>query len=114
MADAAFDPFVFAGLLKDGWTQLDFKPFREGVEIYELCQGEPAVALLRYQPGARIPAHRHMGLESILVLEGAQSDEKGDYAAGTFVLNPKGSVHSVWSDAGCVVLIQWERPVQFV
>jgi len=30
------------------------------------------------------------------------------------VLNPKGSEHEVWSEDGCTVLIQWERPVTFV
>lgn len=107
-------PEAFAGLLQEGWKRFDFKPFREGVEIFHLRSASPAVAFLRYAPGARIPAHRHTGLETVLVLEGAQSDERGDYAAGTFVLNPEGSVHSVWSKTGCVVLIQWERPVAFV
>jgi anti-sigma factor ChrR (cupin superfamily) len=27
------------------------------------------------------------------------------------VLNPTGSEHSVWSEGGCVVLIQWDLPV---
>jgi len=27
------------------------------------------------------------------------------------VLNPVGSEHSVWSDNGCVVPIQWNLPV---
>ena len=33
------------------------------------------------------------------------------YPAGSLILNPKDSVHSVWTDMGCVVLIQWDRPV---
>lgn len=91
-----------------------FVPFREGIEVCELLAGEPAVALLRYGRGASVPRHRHMGLETILVLDGVQSDEHGDYPAGTMVLNPEGSEHSVWSEPGCVVLIQWERPVRFL
>jgi anti-sigma factor ChrR (cupin superfamily) len=55
-----------------------------------------------------------MGLETILVLEGSQSDERGTYDAGTLVFNPAGTVHRVWSDEGCVVLIQWAKPVEFV
>jgi anti-sigma factor ChrR (cupin superfamily) len=61
-----------------------------------------------------VPRHRHTGLETILVLDGTQSDERGDYGAGTLILNPTGSAHSVWSDPGCVVLIQWDKPVQFL
>ena len=45
------------------------------------------------------------------MLEGTQSDESGDYAAGTVVLNPVGSEHSVWTKEGCLVLIQWVLPV---
>lgn len=103
-----------ADLLETGLDALSFAPFRDGVEICKLRVGEPAVALLRYAPGAQVPRHIHTGLETILVLQGVQSDENGDYPAGSFIMNEQGSVHSVWSEVGCVVLIQWERPVQFV
>ena len=96
------------------FTDLPFEPFRDGVDIHHIKQGAPAVALLRYAPGARVPMHRHTGLESVLVLEGEQSDERGTYPEGSFVLNPEGSSHSVWSETGCVVLIQWERPVEIL
>lgn len=103
-----------SGLIEGGWRALEFRAFREGVEIYELCTGEPAMALLRYAPGASVPRHRHTGLETILVLDGIQSDERGDYPKGSLILNPTGTEHSVWSDPGCVVLIQWTKPVEFV
>lgn len=108
------DPFCIPALLGGGWRDFAFQPFREGVEIFPIFAGEPAVALLRYAPGAGVPRHRHQGLETILVLEGAQSDERGRYPAGSLLVNPEGSSHSVWSDIGCVVLIQWARPVQFL
>lgn len=108
------DPKVLIGLLTEGWHGQIFAPFREGVEICSLLDGSPALALLRYAPGASVPRHRHTGLETILVLEGSQSDERGEYPAGTLVLNPEGTEHSVWSEGGCTVLIQWERPVLFV
>lgn len=108
------DPLHVPGLLAGGWRDAPFEPFREGVEIARLLSGPPDVALLRYAPGASVPRHRHAGLETIVVLDGEQSDERGDYPAGSLVLNPEGSVHSVWSRPGCVVLIAWERPVVFV
>jgi anti-sigma factor ChrR (cupin superfamily) len=108
------DPRTFAGLLPQGWADLPFTPFRDGVEICTLCPGSPQVALLRYAPGASVPRHRHLGLETILVLSGSQSDDAGTYDTGTIVFNPAGTEHRVWSDPGCVVLIQWERPVEFV
>jgi anti-sigma factor ChrR (cupin superfamily) len=108
------EPTHLAALLGGGWRRATFAPFREGVEICPILTGAPAVALLRYAPGSGVPAHRHTGLETILVLEGAQSDERGRYPEGSLVLNPEGSTHRVWSDEGCVVLIQWERPVEFL
>jgi anti-sigma factor ChrR (cupin superfamily) len=101
-------------LIPDGWQTQRFEPFHEGVEICWLVPGEPGVALLRYAPGARVPRHRHTGMETILVLSGSQSDEHGRYAAGAYVVNRAGTEHAVWTDEGCVVLIQWERPVAFV
>ena len=108
---------AFAGLLSGGWRSLAFEPFRSGIDVHWLAkgdEGEPSVAILRYGPGAAVPRHRHAGLETILVLDGVQSDETGDYSAGTLVLNPTGAEHSVWTEEGCAVLIQWDRPVVFV
>jgi anti-sigma factor ChrR (cupin superfamily) len=72
------------------------------------------VAVLRYAPGATVPAHRHEGYEYIYVLTGEQSDERGQYSAGSFVVNEPGMTHQVTSRSGCTVLIIWQRPVVFV
>lgn len=108
------DPVAMQGFLPDSWRDLAFEPFRDGVEICHLWRGGPDVALLRYARGAAVPLHRHAGLETILVLEGTQSDDFGTYVTGSLVFNPAGSEHRVWSESGCVVLIQWERPVIFL
>ena len=102
-----------ASLLRDeeGWT-----PFRPGIQIQRLYrenEGGSSAALLRYEPGASLPAHEHLGHEHILVLDGAQSDEHGTYPAGTFIVNRPHSVHRVASAGGCVVLIIWEKGVRF-
>ncbi|MER8883424.1 cupin domain-containing protein [Mesorhizobium sp. M0019] len=105
---------AFAGLLNGGWRDLPFEPFRDGITAHWLLKGgpmEPSVAILNYRPGAGVPRHRHAGLETIIVLEGTQSDENGDHAAGSVILNPVGTEHSVWTKDGCVVLIQWNLPV---
>ena len=108
------EPVHMPSLLDGGWEEAPFGPFREGVEIARLHEGPPAVALLRYAPGAGVPAHLHRGLETILVLQGTQSDERGDYPQGSLILNPEGTSHRVWSEKGCVVLIQWTLPVEFL
>ncbi len=128
-------------LLDGAWHELAFSAFRPGIEICTLSPEDkakyfwhnpderlhpqpdnpfntdnppPGIALLRYQPGASVPRHRHAGVETILVLAGSQNDEAGCYQANALVINPIGSVHSVWSVDGCVVLIQWDKPVEFL
>lgn len=105
---------VLTDIIQGGWRDCAFEHFRDGIEICRLFEGAPDVALLRYRPGATVPRHRHAGLEMIVVLEGSQRDENGVARAGAVVLNPEGTVHSVSTDDGCVVLIQWERPVEFL
>lgn len=100
-------------LLNGAWRDLTFEPFREGIEIAWLLRGEPGIAVLCYAPGASVPYHLHVDAEMILVLHGAQSDERGTYRAGDLVINPKGSRHQVWSDEGCIVLLHWSKAVAF-
>jgi anti-sigma factor ChrR (cupin superfamily) len=108
----------FRSLLQGGFETMSFEPFRPGVTICHLRQPQPekpaALALLRYEPGARVPLHEHPGLETIVVLSGSQSDEAGTYRAGDLVVNPPGTRHRVWSDDGCVVLISWAEPVRIL
>src|SRR5256885_15963930 len=60
--------------------------------------------LMRYEPGAVIPRHRHVGDEQIFVLEGSVSDDTGTCAAGDYARRPPGCVHSVRSAGGALVL----------
>lgn len=95
-------------------AQLPWQPFREGIDIYRLygdgTKGS-AAALLRYQPGAKVPRHDHQGFEHIFVLSGSQTDQNGEHEAGTLVINPPSSNHSVVSVSGCIVLAIWEKPI---
>lgn len=92
-----------------------WQPFRSGVDIVPL-QGEPtksgSSALLRYQPGASVPAHRHSDTEYIFVISGSQEDSSGVYPAGSAVINAQDSSHQVRSEAGCVVLAVWTGDIE--
>lgn len=95
----------------------EWEVLRPGVRILPLFEGPPGnykAALLRYLPGAGVPAHVHMGDEHIYVLAGAQEDESGSYGAGAYVHNPTGTSHRVWSEEGCLALIHWRAPVHFI
>lgn len=99
------------------WQQrLPWQPFRPGVDIHRLYGdglSGPAAALLRFREAAKVPLHTHSGYEHILVLAGSQQDQNGTLNAGTLAVHPPGTAHSVVSDAGCIVLAIYERPVQF-
>jgi urea transporter len=113
-------PIVLSGLL-DHAKKLretgDWKPFRPGVYalwLYDEGGGGAAAVLLRYEPGAQVALHEHVGYEHVLILEGEQSDEAGTYPAGSFVINPPGTKHSPRSAAGCVALLIYEKAVRFL
>lgn len=109
---------AFGALLQRAATpeRLHWAPLRPGVEFHALYGrpgSGPAAALLRYAPGASVPAHRHTDYEHILVLDGEQRDANGSYPAGTLLVSPPGSRHAVASDRGCLALAIWAGPLEF-
>jgi len=52
------------------------------------------VVLIRMAPGCSYPAHRHVGSEDVLVLQGAYEDELGEHGPGTFLRYAAGSTHA--------------------
>jgi anti-sigma factor ChrR (cupin superfamily) len=67
-------------------------------------EGDRRTVLVRYEAGAVIPRHRHLGDEQIFVIEGSVADDSGTCAAGDFARRPPGCVHTVRSAAGALVL----------
>ena len=113
-------PTVFHALVDDAKKlrgKHDWVPFRPGVTAHWLYQepnGGPSAVLLRYEPGARVALHEHVGYEHEFILDGDQYDEFGDYPAGSFVINPPGTRHSPGSKSGCIALLIYEKPVRFI
>jgi anti-sigma factor ChrR (cupin superfamily) len=65
-----------------------------------------ATSIVRYDPGASFSGHNHPLGEEILVLNGTFSDETGHFRAGTYFRNPRGFIHSPFSDEGCTILVK--------
>jgi anti-sigma factor ChrR (cupin superfamily) len=63
-------------------------------------------SIVRYDPRSRFPAHDHPDGEEILVIEGTFSDERGDFPAGTYMLNPEGFRHAPFSVEGCLLFVK--------
>ncbi|MGB1257157.1 MAG: cupin domain-containing protein [Thiolinea sp.] len=63
--------------------------------------------LLRLAPNTQFPRHEHPGGEELLVLEGAFSDDRGTYTAGTWARNPIGSGHApVTGEEGALMYLR--------
>jgi anti-sigma factor ChrR (cupin superfamily) len=59
--------------------------------------------LTRFEPGATLPMHRHVGDEFLYVIEGSISDESGTVTAGSVGFRPDGCTHSVTSKNGATI-----------
>lgn len=98
-------------------SQIAWEPTRyPGVEtrtLYREPSGRQTV-LTRMAPGAKLPRHRHVGVEQSYVLEGTLVDGDGACTAGNFVWRRPGSVHDAWTPDGCVVLGIFEGPNEFL
>jgi anti-sigma factor ChrR (cupin superfamily) len=62
------------------------------------------VRLTRFEPGAKLPLHRHVGDELVYVIEGAIADEFGTVRAGDIGYRPQQCVHTVTSRHGATAL----------
>lgn len=53
-----------------------------------------STVLIRMDPGCGYPAHRHLGVEEVLILRGGYRDERGEHRAGAYLRYPAGSTHA--------------------
>ena len=82
--------------------------------LFRDADGEGFTALFRLEPGARLPRHRHVGVEQTYVLEGSLVDADGACTAGNFVWRQPGSVHEAHSPDGCLSIGIFQRPNEFL
>lgn len=114
-------PAVMA-LLCGNCTQrsLRWQAIQPGIEAVSLHvpAGSPCrhrLRLMRLRPHQHIQAHRHIGREMTLVLQGSFIDHTGEYGQGDLVVidNPRFVHEPRAGDAGCLCLILTDAPVYF-
>lgn len=78
--------------------------------LYENPKKGEMTCLIRLDPGAHIPFHRHPELEQAFVLQGSMHDHDGICRAGEFVWRKVNSYHENFSDEGAVILAIYRKP----
>ena len=80
--------------------------WRKRVHLVGPVESGQVTSVVRYEPRSTFHLHDHPDGEEILVLEGVFSDERGDWPAGTYLLNPEGFRHAPFSREGCVLFVK--------
>lgn len=79
----------------------------EGVSRALLHQfGAEAIWIIQMQPHSKISRHTHHAGEELFVLEGSISDEQGHYPTGSWLRNPAGSEHQLYSQEGALLFVK--------
>ena len=94
------------------WQPSQFEKIAMKVLYRDEAKGEMTV-LLKWEPGATLPFHKHPEIEQSFVLEGSFSDHDGICRAGEFVWRKAGSLHETRSDEGCTILAIYRKPNVF-
>jgi anti-sigma factor ChrR (cupin superfamily) len=89
---------------------IETRPGVRQKKIWEDTATERRAILARFEPGATLPRHRHVGDELIFIIEGANADESGAVTTGNMNYRPNGCVHTVTTQNGATVLaVVWGR-----
>jgi anti-sigma factor ChrR (cupin superfamily) len=91
------------------WEKSQFEKIWRKVLYQNEAAGEMTV-LLKWEPGAVLPFHKHPEIEQSWVLEGSFYDHDGICRAGEFVWRQPGSLHETKSDEGCILLAIYRKP----
>lgn len=94
------------------WEPSQFEKISMKV-LYRNDQAGEMTVLLKWEPGAVLPFHKHPEIEQSYVLEGSFYDHDGICRAGQFVWRQPGSLHETRSDEGCLLLAVYRKPNVF-
>jgi len=101
MADAVSNPSTIIEV-----SELEWQPVTPTIKaklLWSDAATKRRAQLTRFEPGATLPMHKHVGDEFLYVIEGSISDESGTTAAGSVGYRPDGCIHSVTSHRGATV-----------
>jgi quercetin dioxygenase-like cupin family protein len=70
--------------------------------------------LLRFEPGATFPAHRHPAGEEVFVVEGQVRIGRDRLSRGDYLYTEPQGVHAVSSESGGIILVMLPKPVEIM
>ena len=90
------------------WRPSQFKGIQIKVLFEDQSKGE-MTCLLKWEPGATLPMHKHPEIEQSYVLEGSFYDQEHVYGPGDFIVRAPGALHTAGSEEGAVVLLFYSQ-----
>lgn len=97
---------------------IPWRPTRiRGLTIRQLYQDvamRETTMLLKCEAGVHYPAHRHGGVEEILILEGDLVIKEQVYYKGDYIRSDPGTIHALFTETGCVLFIRTSLDNEFV
>jgi len=98
MAAETSNPSQIIEVAEIGWESIT--PMIKAKMLWSDPATRRGAQLTRFEPGASLSLHRHVGDELLYVVEGSISDEFGTVSAGSIGYRPNGCVHTVTSKNG--------------
>ena len=81
---------------------------------YDEATKRAPVILLKFEPGAKYPAHNHPAGEEVFVLEGEVKFGNKNLLKGDYLYTPPNGKHAVWSKNGCIMLLNIPEEVEIL
>jgi anti-sigma factor ChrR (cupin superfamily) len=100
--DRGGPPSQIFDLATTAWTEP--RPGLRQKAFWADTEARRSVSFTRFDPGAELPAHRHVGDELVFVIEGTVEDEAGALRPGVVGYRPDGCAHTVRTPNGATVL----------
>jgi hypothetical protein len=88
----------------DEFEWFDFRPNVKKLILSGAAETEHVAILWYTTEDGGVGLHYHAKTESVYVIDGTQTDAKGDYKTGTVYFNPPGSGHEIKHSSGFFVL----------
>ena len=97
----------------DAYEWFDFRPNVKKLILAGDAETEHIAVLWYTVADGGVALHYHSQTESVYVIDGTQTDDKGSYPTGTVYFNPPGSGHAIRDSSG-FFLLAYASPPDFM